>query len=107
MALDERYMKNLSPIEIVVLELLVSGGEMYGLEMVRNSSRIKRGTIYVTLDRMTDKGLVKSRREKNPGDSGLPRRIYDLTGLGTRALQAQYAFQAVMTGPLAPEGSAA
>jgi hypothetical protein len=25
---DESYMKNLSPIEIIVLELLVSGGEM-------------------------------------------------------------------------------
>ena len=100
-------MNNLSPIEIIVLELLVSGGEMYGLEMVRKSSRIKRGTIYVTLDRMTDKGLVKSRREKNPGDSGLPRRLYNITSIGARALQAHYAFQDVMSGPLAPEGSAA
>lgn len=77
-----------SPKEVAVLSLLSGKGEMYGLEMVKSSSDLRRGTVYVLLDRMEDKGYVSSRAVREPGSSGLPRRLYRLTGLGVRALAA-------------------
>jgi PadR family transcriptional regulator PadR len=75
----------LSRKEAEVLRLLITNGEMYGLEMVNNSPELKRGTIYVTLSRMEEKGYVSSRKEDvQPGD-GPPRRCYVATGLGERA----------------------
>ena len=71
------------------LELLVSGGESYGLELARASNGdLKRGTIYVTLDRMEERGLVESRLEAPPpGHRGPARRKYKPTGLGETALK--------------------
>ena len=89
-------MKKLSAKEYVILDLLRSSGEMYGLEMVKASNKLKRGTVYVTLDRMTDKGLVKSRQVKNPKDAGLPRRVYQIAGHGVTLLRAQDAFEAAL-----------
>lgn len=72
--------------EARVLGLLINGGEKYGLELVRESEgELKRGTIYVLLDRMGDKGYVESRQETNPTLSGMPRRLYKPTGLGAKA----------------------
>ena len=64
--------------------------ERYGLELLRLSNGgLKRGTIYTTLQRMEDKGFVVSRQEDKPDDvSGIPRRLYEITGAGERALQA-------------------
>lgn len=75
---------------MVVLALLRDGGEMYGLELVKESKRrLTRGGVYVLLDRLEDKGFVTSRRRPAPeGEGGLPRRLYSLTGLGERALSA-------------------
>lgn len=67
---------------------------MYGLEMVRESKRLKRGTIYVTLERMADRGLVSSRQVFEETQSGLPRRLYAITGLGRVALAAHEAASA-------------
>ena len=79
----------LSPKETLILELLSKGDEMYGLELVDASRRgLKRGTIYVTLARMEDKGFVTSRLEDPPADSGgLPRRRYRPTALGRRVFE--------------------
>lgn len=78
--------------EALILDLLalVGSGEMYGLELVEASDgQLKRGTVYVTLGRMEDKGyLVSSQEVKPPGAIGLPRRMYRLTPLGKRARQA-------------------
>jgi len=79
----------LSTKEAHILELLVNRGEMYGLEMVRADASLKRGTVYVTLLRMEDKGYVKSRTEKDELMPGMPRRIYRATGLGELALKAR------------------
>lgn len=80
--------------EATVLGLLIRGEEKYGLELVRESEgELKRGTVYVLLDRMTDKGLVESRQEVNPTLSGLPRRLYKPTGLGAKALQMHRMWQ--------------
>jgi DNA-binding PadR family transcriptional regulator len=81
----------LSAKERLILELLLNapGCELYGLEMVKRSNgQLKRGTVYVTLDRMDDKGYVTSREAKEPGQSGLPRRVFRITGLGQRVLNA-------------------
>lgn len=75
--------------ERLVLDLLVSEGPMYGLQLVdRSGGALKRGTVYVTLGRMEAKGLVESRQESLPQGIGLPRRIYTPTALGARLLRA-------------------
>jgi DNA-binding PadR family transcriptional regulator len=63
---------------------------MYGLELVAGSRRrLKRGTVYVTLGRMEEKGYLTSRLEAGPPPGGgLPRRLYRPTALGLRV----YAF---------------
>jgi PadR family transcriptional regulator len=63
---------------------------MYGLQLVDNSrGRLKRGTVYVTLGRMEDKGLVESEHEPAPErQGGLPRRMYRTSAHGARVLNA-------------------
>lgn len=81
---------SLPPKEHAILELLVAGGPMYGLQIVeRSDGALKRGTVYVTLGRMENKGYLESEQEPaEPGAIGLPRRIYRATALGERALHA-------------------
>src|SRR5918994_2343406 len=73
----------LSPKELLVLELLRQQ-DLYGLQLVAVSrGRLKRGTVYVTLGRMEEKGYITSKLEAAPsGVGGLPRRIYAATPLG-------------------------
>ena len=80
----------LSPKETLILELLTREGELYGLQLVDASKgRLKRGTVYVTLGRMQEKGYLESRQEPLPeGAIGLPRRLYRPTGLAMRILHA-------------------
>jgi DNA-binding PadR family transcriptional regulator len=80
----------LSPKESLILDLLVEYESMYGLQLVASSRRhLKRGTVYVTLGRMEDKGYIRSRLEAAPSDmGGMPRRIYEPTALGRRVLAA-------------------
>jgi len=89
---------NLSPKERAILELLDISGEMYGLELVQADRELKRGTVYVTLGRMADKGLVNSRVEKTAGNQGPARRLYRATGLGQRALIADRYSAAILAG---------
>src|SRR5687768_16941460 len=79
----------LSTTERLILELL-SGEEMFGLQLVEQSrGALKRGTVYVTLGRMQDKGYVESwAEEQAPGAIGLPRRLYRPTAYGHRVLAA-------------------
>jgi DNA-binding PadR family transcriptional regulator len=52
-------------------------------------NRLKRGTVYVTLGRMEDKGFITSREEAPPPDEGgLPRRLYHATPLGRAVYEA-------------------
>ncbi len=79
----------LSAIEGVILELL-SSDELIGLQIVeRSNGRVKRGSVYVTLGRMGQKGYVESRTEPlSTGAAGLPRRYYRPTAFGRRVLDA-------------------
>lgn len=87
----------LSNKEHQILELLITNGEMYGLQMVQESNgALARGTVYVMLDRMADKGLVESRVDDNPQRmSGLPRRLYKPTGYGLRVCRQWERLQAL------------
>jgi PadR family transcriptional regulator PadR len=80
----------LSPKESLILELLAGASEMYGLELVAASGgALKRGTVYVTLGRMEDKGFITSRLDDTPpAAGGLPRRLYIPTPLGREVLHA-------------------
>ena len=80
----------LSRKEILILEMLMDKDEMFGLEMVEASEGgLKRGTIYVTLQRMADKGYVESREEpRTLPEIGIPRRKYFASGLGQRVYRA-------------------
>ena len=92
----------LSATERLILDLLVEHGELFGLAMVDAAGgRLKRGTVYVTLGRMTEKGYLDSRQETLPaGATGLPRRLYTPTGHALRVLGAWRAAERVMAGHL-------
>lgn len=75
--------------EVLVLEMLLGTQKMYGLEMVKQKPKdLKRGTIYVTLNRMEDRGLIVSEKEDNPNIAGLARRLYRITGYGQQSYKA-------------------
>lgn len=84
MARKTTRLPTLSSKESLILELLIGAKEMYGLELVAASGGgLKRGTVYVTLGRMEEKGYVSARVEDAPPSAGgLPRRLYAPTPLG-------------------------
>lgn len=72
------------PKKYLILEMLMSG-ERYGLDLVKASKgRLKRGTIYITLGRMEDEGLVLSRLAADL----IPRRLYKVTERGRAVFSA-------------------
>jgi len=79
-------MLTLSAKESLILGLLIREKESYGLQLVAASRRrLKRGTVYVTLGRMEEKGYISSRLENPPAEAGgMPRRVYQATALGRR-----------------------
>ncbi|MEZ5354022.1 MAG: helix-turn-helix transcriptional regulator [Bryobacteraceae bacterium] len=88
---DHETLPPLPATERIILELLLEGGnEMFGLELIEASAgRLKRGSIYVTLQRMSKKGLVESHEEPRPApEIGIPRRLYNASGYGIRVLRA-------------------
>ena len=78
---------------------LLRGRERYGLELVDASDgALKRGSVYVILARMEEKGFVESRQEdRTPGASGLPRRLYRATPYGMKVHQAFTALREALT----------
>lgn len=76
---------SMSKTESLVMDLL-RGRERYGLELVDASdSTLKRGSVYVILARMEEKGFVDSRQEeRDAGASGTPRRLYRATPYGRK-----------------------
>lgn len=79
----------MSRTESLVMDLL-RRRERYGLELVDAShGALKRGSVYVTLARMEEKGFIESRQEeRTPGTSGLPRRLYRATPYGVKVHEA-------------------
>ena len=88
----------------VILELLCGSDERYGLEMVKaEPKQLKRGTIYVTLSRLEDQGLVESREVKPDVGRGPARRVYRITAAGKQILEASRRFNSVVVDSLALE----
>jgi DNA-binding PadR family transcriptional regulator len=83
-------LSHLSETEQTILALLLSDRDLFGLQIVeRSRGAVKRGTVYVTLGRMQDKGYVESRTEPPaPGAIGLPRRLYRPTAYGVAVFKA-------------------
>ena len=79
------HLPSMSRTESLVMELL-RGRERYGLELVDASAgTLKRGSVYVILARMEEKGFVDSRQEeRTAGASGTPRRLYRATPYGRK-----------------------
>lgn len=101
---DNETAVKLTGLEETILQLLLAHrSEMFGLELVEKSNGLlARGSVYVTLSRMADKGLVASRTEDRPKEmSGIPRRLYRPTGLGEYALKER---QRARSGALRPLG---
>jgi DNA-binding PadR family transcriptional regulator len=74
----------------LVLELLASGGEWRGLDLVHASmGLLKRGTVYVLLARMEDRGVITSEPKPRPGLPGYPARWYRLTEAGRGIMKAR------------------
>src|SRR5687767_4825249 len=80
---------SMSRTESLVMDLL-RDSERYGLELVDASrGALKRGSVYVILARMEEKGFVDSRQEERAhGASGLPRRLYRATPYGLKVHDA-------------------
>jgi DNA-binding PadR family transcriptional regulator len=85
----EPRLPSISTTESLLLDLL-DEGERFGLELVEASEgRVKRGSVYVLLARMEEKGFVESRQEeRQPGAIGLPRRLYRATPYGLKVRDA-------------------
>lgn len=77
--------------EMLVMRILQSEPQgLYGLQVVdRSDGVVKRGSVYVLLGRLEEKGFVKMIRPKSDADhAGKPRPTYRLTGEGAKVLAA-------------------
>jgi DNA-binding PadR family transcriptional regulator len=78
---------------MAVLHLLQTGDGAFGSairdEIARRSGRrVPRGSIYITLDRLEDKGLLASRLgEASAGRGGRPKRLFRVTPTGRTAVK--------------------
>lgn len=75
--------------EMTVLSLLMNSPQgLYGLEVVEQSNKeVKRGSVYVLLGRLEEKGYVERTTPKvDASYPGLPRPIYKITAPGRKVL---------------------
>ena len=82
--------------QIVMLALVRLGSDAYGAtvcaEIERRSGRdVSVSAVHTTLERLEQKGLVKSRMgEPSPQRGGKRKRHYEVGALGMKSLQASY-----------------
>jgi len=73
--------------------VMMLGGESYGVPIYDKvcelaEKRINQGSLYLTLDRMEEKGLLASRLSSPAKElRGKPKRFYRLTATGLHALE--------------------
>ena len=80
---------SLSATEQLILQLFINmGSERYGKELVDNSGgQLKSRSIYVFLNRMEDKGFLRSKKKTSVAVTrGVPRKYYEVTAAGRRIL---------------------
>jgi DNA-binding PadR family transcriptional regulator len=86
--------------EVVLLATLRLGRGAYGASILRELDAqagrdVPRGSVYVTLDRLEEKGLVASRPgEPTPQRGGRARRLVAVTEAGLAALRRTQALRA-------------
>jgi DNA-binding PadR family transcriptional regulator len=69
----------------------------------RTGRRVSRGSVYITLDRLEDKGLLVSRLgEPSAARGGRPRRLFRVTAAGVKAVKHSLATLARMHKGLEP-----
>lgn len=78
--------------QIVMLALTRVGDQAYGVPvheeiLARTGRDVSIASVYVTLSRLDEKGLVASEQEPRAEASGRPRRFYALTEAGWSSLQ--------------------
>jgi PadR family transcriptional regulator PadR len=79
--------------QMVLLAILRLGDEAYGgrirRELEERAERgVARGALYVTIDRLVEKGMLESRMgDSTPGRGGRRRRYLTLTPAGKTAVQ--------------------
>lgn len=80
--------------QLVLAAILSLRDDAYGVTIHRKVEELSApkpvalGAIYVTLDRLEDKGMVSSRlSDPTPERGGRAKRLYKLEALGERALQ--------------------
>lgn len=80
--------------QLVLTAILTRGEDAYGVsihskvEELARPKAVSLGAVYVTLDRLEDKGLVKSwLTDPTPERGGRAKRCYRLEALGERALE--------------------
>lgn len=96
----------LGDLEIVVLLAVLQVGEgAYATNVAeqirqRTGRKVARGALYVTLERLVDKGYLRSRLgDTAAGRGGRPRRFYAATAAGVRAARdARAAMRAMWDG---------
>ena len=102
--MSSESLMSLTQNEELILSLLTSRSKAYGLELVKESGgSLKRGTIYVTLNRMEDKGFIESWLEDTKeGQLGPPRRQYKVTAKGARAFDGWQIYKTFMQNATLP-----
>jgi DNA-binding PadR family transcriptional regulator len=80
--------------QLVLAAILTLRDDAYGVTVhskvveLAHPKDVSLGAIYVTLDRLEDKGLVSSRlSDPTPERGGRSKRVYQLEALGERALE--------------------
>lgn len=79
--------------QMVLLAILQLGDDAYGTSVMeelqrRVHRRVSRGAMYVTLDRLEDKGLLTSRLgSPTPRRGGRPKRYLNVSTAGVAALR--------------------
>jgi PadR family transcriptional regulator, regulatory protein PadR len=87
--------ESVGPFEQIILTAILSlRDEAYGVTIHAKAAelakprKISPGAVYVTLDRLEDKGLISSRlSDPTPERGGRSKRYYRLEALGERALE--------------------
>jgi DNA-binding PadR family transcriptional regulator len=95
--------------QVVLLAILRLDDDAYGVTIRREiAERTERepapGALYTTLDRLEEKGLVRSEYgDPTPERGGRAKRYFTVTGQGVRAVaRAQRAYQRLLRGLVLP-----
>lgn len=80
--------------QLILTAVLASGDNAYGVTVHAKAAElaaprpVSLGAVYVTLDRLEDKGFISSRlSDPTPERGGRAKRCYAVNALGERALQ--------------------